>query len=358
MPDIFDPPPEIKRDRYGRYLLPHPETGKERSWRRTTTFIGVLEDTYNLSQWGQRMVMRGASQRPDLVARVGAIPEDDLDKRSAKKEIGDAADTCMEVAGRSAKANLGTALHSYVEGFLRTGQIPTVMEAATRERLLAFAALLEAHDLRPVLCEAVLVNLVLDVGGQADLFVACPDGKVRVADLKSGNVDFGNLKFAMQLDAYIGAEGVYNGDGYDPMPENLDHKIGYIIHVPSTGEVEATLHGVDLVLGHEANGVAADVWKMRAKDRKAMTRIDLDGSPEPVKKSTKKKAKKATKKKASTCLVREELAEWIDKLDPAQRKILAGWWRGEGHPRLADLDPATFATIRDALTAVSLDATP
>src|SRR5690606_2671448 len=43
-----------KRDRYGRYLIPDPATGKERAWMRATTLADTLDDRYNLELWKLR----------------------------------------------------------------------------------------------------------------------------------------------------------------------------------------------------------------------------------------------------------------------------------------------------------------
>src|SRR5215472_1429035 len=91
--------PEPERDRYGRYILPDPKTGKRRSWTRATTWAQTIADTYALNQWQKRMVALGLAQRPDLLAQVATVLEPDAE----------------EHAGASQRSNLGTALHSFLE---------------------------------------------------------------------------------------------------------------------------------------------------------------------------------------------------------------------------------------------------
>ena len=45
---------EPKHDRWGRYLLPDPETGAERAWTRATTVARTLADEYGLTKWKLR----------------------------------------------------------------------------------------------------------------------------------------------------------------------------------------------------------------------------------------------------------------------------------------------------------------
>jgi hypothetical protein len=77
MTDPFSTPPvEIARDHWGRPMVVPPGGGKATPYTRCTTFVGVLEDTYNLSRWQQRMVAIGLNDRPDLAIAVSAHRDD------------------------------------------------------------------------------------------------------------------------------------------------------------------------------------------------------------------------------------------------------------------------------------------
>jgi len=56
---------DIRMDRFGRYLLVNPLTGKEEPFTRATTIAKTLDDTYYLEQWQLRQVAYGLGQRPD-----------------------------------------------------------------------------------------------------------------------------------------------------------------------------------------------------------------------------------------------------------------------------------------------------
>ena len=51
--------PQPERDRYGRYKIPHPTTGKDMSWTRATTMASSVADTFGLTNWKTRMVAYG-----------------------------------------------------------------------------------------------------------------------------------------------------------------------------------------------------------------------------------------------------------------------------------------------------------
>src|SRR5437870_10706498 len=102
---------EPNRDRWGRYLLPDPETGEELAWTRVTTVSGILSDRYNLELWAQRMVALGLAKRSDLLAlvktnaRASATPNG---KRTLNRVVKDA----LEAGNSEQRANLGTAIHA------------------------------------------------------------------------------------------------------------------------------------------------------------------------------------------------------------------------------------------------------
>jgi hypothetical protein len=72
---------EPRRDRWGRYIIPDPETGEDREWTRATTIAGVLPDRFNLERWGERMVAYGLAQRDDLLLLAQSVQDPKADKR-------------------------------------------------------------------------------------------------------------------------------------------------------------------------------------------------------------------------------------------------------------------------------------
>jgi hypothetical protein len=88
---------EPKHDRYGRYLLPDPQTGKEQAWTRVSTVARTLADEYGLTQWKLRMAAKGIALRPDLIAAAAAADVD-----ADKKRLDEIAESAMERAGAGA----------------------------------------------------------------------------------------------------------------------------------------------------------------------------------------------------------------------------------------------------------------
>ena len=66
-------PVKVERDGWGRYKLPHPASGRKQAWTRATTFAKSISDTFALSQWSQRMALKGAALRPDLVSLAHSL---------------------------------------------------------------------------------------------------------------------------------------------------------------------------------------------------------------------------------------------------------------------------------------------
>ena len=103
-----------KRDRYGRYLLPDPETGAEMAWTRVTTVAPILSDRYNLEKWAQRMTALGLAKREDLLALVKATARI-ADTRNGKSTLNRVVSDAIEAGNVEQRANLGTAIHAATE---------------------------------------------------------------------------------------------------------------------------------------------------------------------------------------------------------------------------------------------------
>ena len=81
-----------RTDRYGRYWMPDPVTGEEKSFTRTTTWAKSLSDQWALTDWKTRMTAKGIATRDDLRALAAALPID-----SGKKQLNEVAQQAIEV---------------------------------------------------------------------------------------------------------------------------------------------------------------------------------------------------------------------------------------------------------------------
>jgi hypothetical protein len=245
---------EIPRDRYGRPLILPPDgKGKRVSYRRTTTFVGCLEDTYNLMAWKNRQVAYGMGQRRDLVLAAAAADRDD------KRKLNEIAEKATEHAMASASATTGTALHALTERVDRgqpLGFVPTEYQADIDAYQKATAAI------EFTAIETFRVYDRWQVAGTADRIGRDKRGRLRIYDIKSGSIDFPH-KMAMQLAMYARSlpYDIATDTRGEP-EEGLDLNQGVIIHLPA-GEGRCDLYEIDIMKGWGACMTAKKVWDWR-----------------------------------------------------------------------------------------------
>lgn len=156
-------------DRYGRYKLVHPDTRKPVKWTRTTTFAKSIQDTFALSQWAQRMTLKGAALRPDIVAAVST-----LEVKADKDRVNALVEDAKKAAGNKVAANLGTAVHAFTEDRDRALVGMPVKAREVPDDLMpsvdAYEQILSAFGLRPVpgLIEFTTAVKQYEVAGTSD----------------------------------------------------------------------------------------------------------------------------------------------------------------------------------------------
>lgn len=285
--DLFlsaeSPRPEPKRDGWGRYLLPHPMTGKNQPWQRVTTFARTAADGYGLEQWKLRMALKGAALRPDLVALAAS-----LDVKADAKRLNALAEQAKEAAGGSAAANLGTAIHALTETVDMSRDKAAALlsvPAAQRQDVASYMEALSDHGLVPVpeLVERVTCVPEYGVAGTLDRVLRITrDAQVtlksgRVVQLRSSDHVIGDVKtgkdlshsegeIAVQLHSY--AQGVNEVGVWDHDNERWWHPflgeplvrddVAFVMHVPA-GSGTCTLFVVDLAMGREAAQLCVNV---------------------------------------------------------------------------------------------------
>ena len=296
------PSSELPRDRWGRPLITPPEGGEPEAYMRVTTFVGCLEDTYHLSLWSQRMVVLGMANRQDL--RLGAAAISDPDDRNAKKTLNDIAKQAKDAAAGSAKATIGTALHSYTERIDKGEALGNVPEEYVPD-LEAYRII--TRYLESAGIEGFCVNDALRVGGSYDRiyrFTAefldayeaehgsrfrYPDGRevlpgdCVIGDVKTGNIDLGMGKICMQLGTYA------NSLDYDhtvgsrtPLVGNPSKDWGVVVHLPA-GKGQARLVWADIASGYAvASTLARGVhdWRKRRDLAHDFAAVTVGKAPE------------------------------------------------------------------------------
>jgi hypothetical protein len=262
------PAPEIRRDRWGRPLVTPPEGGKPVAYTRCTTYVGAIEDTYNLSKWQQRMVALGLSDRRDLQLAVAAHRED-------KQRLNGICESAIEAAKGSAAATTGTALHAITETHDRGNEVGSLPEDAQADLNAYIAA---TQGFKPLHIEQFMVLDSLRIGGTPDR-ISRYEGKRYVTDLKTGSLDFGFLKIAAQLAVYSRSlpYDVETGKRLEPHGAELDK--GIIVHLPA-GTATCTLYWIDLKAGWDVVRLCKGVREKRALSSKAiLTPVTVPAPP-------------------------------------------------------------------------------
>lgn len=263
--------PELPRDRYGRPLVKPVDGGKPVPYTRCTTYVDCLDDKFNLQKWQQRMVATGLAQRPDLLLAVSTAGDD-------KRKLDQICDGAREHAGASAAATTGTALHALTEAIDRGQDLPPVPEA--------YLADLEAYKRATAELEAVHIEQFsvvddLKIGGTSDRVVTDRDGRLRIADVKTGSIQWGMGKIAMQLAVYAHSVGYDFQTGKRFDLGDIDTTTGIVIHLPA-GKGTCELVEVDLTAGWEAVQLATQVRAWRSRKDLSHSRLTKVDQPNPL----------------------------------------------------------------------------
>ena len=258
--DEFSLLAEAPKDRWGRYKISDPATGKERGYTRVTTIAKVLDDSSSLADWKTRMAITGIVQRADLLAQASTA----LDDRSKLNKI---ANDAIESAGAYSRAGIGTALHSLTQQ-LDLGMKPQIIQGLQAD-IETYVASIAAWDfgMRKEWIEVLLINDEYEYAGTADRIVTTRDNRICIFDLKTGtDLSYSYGSIAVQLAMYAHADWIYDWKTGErtALPEGLDMKEGIICHLPA-GEATCKFYTVDLEAGWEAAKMsfATRDWRKR-----------------------------------------------------------------------------------------------
>lgn len=271
---------EPKRDRYGRYLLPNPETGEEQPWTRATTISNTLKDRYAVEKWDNCNIVWGMGKRPDLFARAAASKRDD---NSTLRGI---VKSAKEAASAQSAANVGSAIHQFAER-VDAGEDVDI-PAPYHLDVMAYRETMIESGMEIVMIERIVCLPEVGVAGTFDRLVSHPDwGLPRILDIKTASdgidyegrpynkiLSYGMVDIPIQLAIYAHGSYWWDGDRWVTMPE-VDQERAVVIHVPA-GQKECRLYEVDIAEGWRVAlplAVGTREWRKR-KD--LATVIDLD----------------------------------------------------------------------------------
>jgi hypothetical protein len=258
---------EIPRDRFGRPMILPPTGTKRIPYRRCTTFVGCLDDTYGLQKWMKRQVALGMGQRSDLVLAAAAADPGD------KNKLDDIAEKALEAAKAGAAADIGTALHGFTERIDRGQPLGAIPQEYAAD-IDAYRRATEGIDWLDI--ETFRVHDDFQVAGTADR-IGLIHGQPTIVDIKTGSIDYPH-KMAMQLAMYARSlpyDIATDKRGTDAEPVSLN--TGIIIHLPA-GQGRCDLYEIDIAKGWGACLIARQVWSWRGT--KELTRpLQPPGKP-------------------------------------------------------------------------------
>lgn len=259
---------QIVRDRYDRPLIAPLVDGvpdlsvKPVPFMRVSKLAKGIDDLNMLMAWKARKTAEGLVRRPDILTLVsGALATGNPDTDWAtKKALNEACEQAQEAAGSSRGSTAGTGFHSLTEAIDR-GSEPAFVSEADQARLDAYRH--QTRNIEWLDIECFVVNDIVQAAGTFDRLGRLPDGRVVVADLKSGKSEASYpLATAVQIATYA------HGDRYNPetgerteLHPDLDLTSGLLIHLPPTGG--CALYELDLIRGWEAALLSVKVIETR-----------------------------------------------------------------------------------------------
>lgn len=235
------PTVDIPRDRWGRPLIVPPDGGKPVPYTRVSTLAKALDDKTALTKWKCRQVVIGLGVRSDLVAVAQSVKGDD-------RKLDEVVEDAMTAAESERAANIGTALHALSEEVDKGADIADLPEWA-QEDMAAYRRALEGIEV--LAAEMFVVTDEVQAAGTFDRLVRLPDGRVVVADLKTGRHEPKYPHGATQQIAVYSRGHLYDAEkgrvGHLPSL-GIDQQHGLLIHLPA-GTGTCDLYLLDLTVG-------------------------------------------------------------------------------------------------------------
>lgn len=247
---------EIPRDRWGRPMIVPLGGTKPEPYTRVSTLAKTLDDKTALAKWMCRQTAIGLSERPDLVSLIGVSRDD-------KRVVGDAVEKAMAAAKSDTASNIGTTLHSLTERWDDGSYDETFVASEHHADVCAYAFAMEKIKIEA--SELFIVCDQLKAAGTFDRIVTLPDGRMMVADIKTGQNE---PKYphgsTTQIAIYAhGTPYTPSAGRTKPLSElGVSTTEGLLIHLPA-GQQKCDLYILDLTVGWALATVATEVRRMQ-----------------------------------------------------------------------------------------------
>lgn len=288
-------PPEPPRfqpewNRYQQYLLPSPTTGRPTAFARASTIANVMDDTYNLNLWIQRKLVSAvltAAAAPDgeLAATFGELQATDPSTQKYNKVL----DRLDDLTGGRDAAELGTAVHAWLEAVDIAQVRPCDVPAQFQPYVTAYRAQLARHGLEPV--AAYVERIVLNDDGEETvvgtidrIYRIVATGELVMGDVKtSKSLEYAWLSYGVQVGGcYAGATKMLTIDGtaWEAMPV-IRNDFAVLVHVPSDQPERASVVTLAIGFCQRAYHHAIAVRDLRRRASKEIPFVHAIPSPTP-----------------------------------------------------------------------------
>ena len=277
----------IARDRYGRPWVAHKEEplqyvkGRKSpinayAAKRVSGIPKALDDMSNLIPWAQSNAVVGLVRNPALLAQVSSLASkypDPFRVPEAKKQLMPIIKDAEKSGGSEVASGMGTAFHEFTEILDGGGELHYM----PNEYGPWLDAYMEATaGLEVLSMEDFVVNDELQAAGSFDRLVRMPDGRVVVADIKSGaSNDRYPLGVTVQCAVYANSVRYNQVSGKrEPIHPDLDTSTGLLIHAPiRSGEPVCNVFELDLSEGWVKAQLAVEVLGARKMGK--LKRVDV-----------------------------------------------------------------------------------
>ncbi|WP_280427185.1 hypothetical protein [Nocardia brasiliensis] len=219
-------------------------------WAAAQAAVGVLLDK------------AAASQIATLINEYDGDPwgkGDDGSGHSGKDRLKAAVEQARTTAGQHVASSAGTEFHKIGE-LINQGVEPRLVQHHLKPLVAEYKSAVARLDFMKQ--ELFVVHDELQRAGSLDYLVRLPDGRVMVADLKTGRWD---VRYPMSVTTQVAGYGtavVYDQatGARTPLHPDLDSTTGLLVHFPIMTEgARVRFYELDLLLGLRAARVAREI---------------------------------------------------------------------------------------------------
>ena len=234
-------------------LIPDPDTGKLRPYRRVSSFAKTLDDCGALPNWQAWMTLRGAQTEGAAQHVIAAL--------KATKTPRESIEQLARLGGSKDKATKGQDRHKVIAMALAGYSLDALPDQARAEVTRITDLIRSLGEIRAT--EQALIVDRYQLAGTCDYLLTDPDGRTVVADFKTGD-SLRLTSTAVQLGAYVqGVTWERTQTRGEPITTDLANARLVVVWAPQDGR-DPRLVELDTAQALAAVELADTVRKIRA----------------------------------------------------------------------------------------------